>query len=75
MSDPIDYCREIYETEKGDGQFLVSRSDTAVTFDAAEEVLDGMAMSIKASAVVIFRSTGKEGRTPYQKYALPGREP
>ena len=45
-SDPVECRSQVDEAEKGDGELLVLRGDAAVMFDAAEEVLDGMAKAI-----------------------------
>ena len=46
MSEPIEDCREINETEEGLGQFVIAGGDTSVDFDPPEEVFDLMAAAV-----------------------------
>ena len=46
---PIEHSSEVNETEKGDGQLLITSSDTAECFDALKEVLDAMSLAVEAA--------------------------
>ena len=49
MDEPINDRRELNESEKRNGEFLVSRADAPVAFETAEEVFDFMAPPIVAA--------------------------
>ncbi|HVU34294.1 MAG TPA: hypothetical protein VHE61_12725 [Opitutaceae bacterium] len=44
--EPIDYCREMNEGEKRDGELVVPGADPPVAFCAAKEVFDAMATAV-----------------------------
>ena len=48
-NEPIDDCRELNESKKRDGEFLVSGAEAPVAFETAEEVFDFMTPTVVAA--------------------------
>lgn len=62
MSEPIQRCGEVNETQKRFGEFVVASGDSAMSFDAAEEVFHLPAVAVVAAMEANRVTTSALGR-------------
>jgi hypothetical protein len=49
VSEPIEHCGELDETEESDGQLLVTSGNSTVAFDSGEVVFDRVSMLVETA--------------------------
>ena len=62
VSEAIGHCGELDETEKSDGQLLVTSGDSTVAFDSVEVVFDRVSMRIEAAVETMGNAASAFGR-------------